>query len=91
MTQKTTFWTISEAARQLGYKSRSQLYRLIEEGLLRDYVYPNKKGRTYLLAESEKKRSLWLGEKYYSMAGQWSFYRCNTCKKCKLTVPNIQS
>ena len=58
MTKKTTFWTISEAARQLGYKSRSQLYRLIEEGSLRDYVYQDQKGRTYLLAEPEGKRPL---------------------------------
>jgi len=45
----------AEAARQLGYKSRSQLYRLIEEGSLRDYVYQDQKGRTYLLAEPEGK------------------------------------
>jgi len=59
MTKKTTFWTISEAARQLGYKSRSQLYRLIEEGSLRDYVYQDQKGRTYLLAEPEGKKDLY--------------------------------
>ena len=58
MKSKPTFWTISEAAKQLGYKSRSQLYRLIEDGSLRDYVYQDMKGRTYLLAEPEGKRSL---------------------------------
>ena len=55
---KPTFWTISEAAKQLGYKSRSQLYRLIEDGSLRDYVYQDMKARTYLLAEPEGKRTL---------------------------------
>ena len=58
MTQKTTFWTISEAAKQLGYKSRSQLYRLIDDGSLRDYLYTDQKGRKYLLAESEGKKPL---------------------------------
>ena len=58
MKSKPTFWTISEAAKQLGYKSRSQLYRLIEDGSLRDYVYQDMKGRTYLLAEPEGKRPL---------------------------------
>ena len=43
MKTKPTFWTISEAAKQLGYKSRSQLYRLIEDGSLRDYVYTDQK------------------------------------------------
>jgi len=58
MKSKPTFWTISEAAKQLGYKSRSQLYRLIEDGSLRDYVYQDMKGQTYLLAEPEGKRPL---------------------------------
>ncbi len=31
--------TISEAARRLGYKSRSQLYRLINDGNLREHVH----------------------------------------------------
>ena len=31
--------TISEAARRLGYKSRSQLYRLINNGYLHEHVY----------------------------------------------------
>ena len=30
---------ISEAARRLGYKSRSQLYRLINDGYLHEYVH----------------------------------------------------
>ena len=59
MTKKTTFWTISEAARQLGFKSRSQLYRLIEDGSLRDYLYQDQKGRTYLLAEPAGKKDLY--------------------------------
>ena len=31
--------TISEAARCLGYKSRSQLYRLLNEGYLSEHVH----------------------------------------------------
>ncbi len=31
--------TISEAARRLGYKSRSQLYRLINKGLLHEHMH----------------------------------------------------
>ena len=31
--------TISEAARRLGYKSRSQLYRLINDGYLHQHVH----------------------------------------------------
>ena len=31
--------TISDAARRLGYKSRSQLYRLINDGFLHEHVH----------------------------------------------------
>ena len=31
--------TISEAAKRLGYKSRSQLYRLLNEGYLSEHVH----------------------------------------------------
>ena len=31
--------TISEAARRLGYKFRSQLYRLLNEGYLNEHVH----------------------------------------------------
>ena len=31
--------TISEAARRLGYKSRSQLYKLLNEGYLSEHVF----------------------------------------------------
>ena len=31
--------TISEAARRLGYKSRSQLYRLLNDGCLHEHVH----------------------------------------------------
>ena len=34
--------TISEAARCLGYKSRSQLYRLLNEGYLNEHVHVHK-------------------------------------------------
>ena len=76
MTQKTTFWTISEAARQLGYKSRSQLYRLIEEGSLRDYVYQDQKGRTYLLAEPEGKKDLYSWVKSITRLQVNGVFRC---------------
>ena len=31
--------TISEAARRLGHKSRSQIYRLLNEGCLKEHVH----------------------------------------------------
>ena len=34
--------TISEAAKRLGYKSRSQLYRLLNEGYLNEHVHLQK-------------------------------------------------
>ena len=34
--------TISEAARSLGYKSRSQLYRLLNEGYLNEHFHVQK-------------------------------------------------
>ena len=33
--------SISEAARHLGYKSRSQLYKLIDDGWLDDHLHIN--------------------------------------------------
>ena len=40
--------TISEAARDLGYSSRSQLYNLIKKGYLNNYLWIDEKGRKYL-------------------------------------------
>ena len=37
--------TISEAARRLGYKSRSQLYRLINDSYLHEHVHVQHTGR----------------------------------------------
>ena len=34
--------TISEATRRLGYKSRSQLYRLLNDGYLNEHVHVQK-------------------------------------------------
>ena len=49
-------YTITESARRLGYKSTKTLYRLLDRGVLDDYVwheYPNKFGKkkVYLMQE----------------------------------------
>ena len=44
-------YTITQAARRLGYKSTKTIYRLLNRDLLEDYVYLEKSGRVYLLLE----------------------------------------
>ena len=49
-------YTITESAKLLGYKSTKTLYRLLDRGVLDDYVwheYPNKFGKkkVYLIQE----------------------------------------
>ena len=49
-------YTISEIARRLGYKSTKTIYRLLDRGVLDDYIwleYPNKFGKkkVYLMQE----------------------------------------
>ena len=40
--------TISQAARELNYASRSTLYNLINRGCLNNYLWIDEKGRKYL-------------------------------------------
>ena len=42
-------FTISHAAKKLGYKSTKTIYRLLNRDLLEDYVYLEKSGRVYLV------------------------------------------
>ena len=49
-------YTITESARRLGYKSTKTIYRLLDRGVLNDYIwleYPNKYGKkkVYLMQE----------------------------------------
>ena len=50
--------TISEAARELGYSSRSQLYNLIKKGYLNNYLWVDDKGRKYLEMNPVGRKSL---------------------------------
>ena len=45
-------FTISHAAKILGYKSTKTIYRLLNRNLLEDYVYLEKSGIVYLILES---------------------------------------
>tara|TARA_Y100000589_G_scaffold286357_1_gene286432 strand:- start:523 stop:771 length:249 start_codon:yes stop_codon:yes gene_type:complete len=44
-------YTISQAAKKLGYKSTKTIYRLLSRNILEDYVYIEKSGRVYLMLE----------------------------------------
>ena len=44
-------FTISHAAKKLGYKSTKTIYRLLNRDLLEDYIYLEKSGRIYLILE----------------------------------------
>ena len=44
-------FTISHAAKKLGYKSTKTIYRLLKRDLLEDYIYLEKSGRIYLILE----------------------------------------
>ena len=44
-------FTISHAAKKLGYKSTKTIYRLLNRNLLEDYIYLEKSGRVYLMLE----------------------------------------
>ena len=44
-------FTISYAAKKLGYKSTKTIYRLLKRDLLEDYVFLEKSGRVYLILE----------------------------------------
>ena len=44
-------YTLSETARELGYKSTKTIYRLLNRYVLEDYVYLDNSGRIYLILE----------------------------------------
>ena len=44
-------FTISQAAKKLGYKSTKTIYRILKRDLLEDYIYLEKSGRVYLILE----------------------------------------
>ena len=44
-------FTVSDAAKELGYSSRSTLFRLLKRDFLEDYVYLENSGRIYLMLE----------------------------------------
>ena len=44
-------FTISQAAKKLGYKSTKTIYRLLNREVLEDYVYLEKSGRVFLILE----------------------------------------
>ena len=44
-------FTISQAAKKLGYKSTKTIYRLLNREVLEDYVYLEKSGRVFLMLE----------------------------------------
>ena len=44
-------FTISQAAKKLGYKSTKTIYRLLNRKVLENYVYLHQSGRVYLMLE----------------------------------------
>ena len=42
-------YTISQAAKKLGYKSTKTIYRLLSREILEDYIHLEKSGRVYLI------------------------------------------
>ena len=51
-------YTITEAAKKLGYKSTKTIYRLLNRDVLDDYIYLEKSGRVYLILEPPNLPSL---------------------------------
>ena len=57
MKPTSKLFTITQAAKELGYTSRSTLYRLIEKGCFDDYLWTDGK-RKYLELNPRGKKSL---------------------------------
>ena len=57
MKPTSKLFTISEAARELGYTSRSTLYRLIEKGCFNNYLWTDGK-KKYLELNPKVRKSL---------------------------------
>ena len=71
-------FTISNAAKKLGYNSTKTIYRLLNRDLLEDYVYLEKSGRVYLMLDPPNLPTL--AEK---IAANIQYRRKNTIKRCK--------
>ena len=57
MKPTSKLFTISEAAKEIGYTSRSTLYRLIEKGCFNNYLWTDGK-KKYLELNPKGKKSL---------------------------------
>ena len=76
-------YTITETARRLGYKSTKTIYRLLDRGVLDDYVwheYPNKYGKKKVYLMQEPPNLPTLAEKIRTNI---QFRRKNIIKRCK--------
>ena len=71
-------FTISHAAKKLGYKSTKTIYRLLKRDLLEDYVYLERSGRVYLILEPANLPTL--AEK---IKGNIQFRSKNIIKRCR--------
>ena len=76
-------YTITETARRLGYKSTKTIYRLLDRGVLDDYVwheYLNKYGKKKVYLMQEPPNLPTLAEKIRTNI---QFRRKNIIKRCK--------
>ena len=76
-------YTITETAKLLGYKSTKKIYRLLDRGVLDDYVwheYPNKYGKKKVYLMQEPPNLPTLAEKIRTNI---QFRRKNIIKRCK--------
>ena len=69
-------YTITEAAKKLGYKSTKTIYRLLNRDVLENYIYLEKSGRVYLILEPPNLPTL--EEK---IKGNIQFKKSNVIKK----------
>ena len=71
-------YTITQAAKKLGYKSTKTIYRLLNRDVLEDYIYLEKSGRVYLMLEPPNLPTL--AEK---IKANIQFRNKNIIKRCK--------
>ena len=71
-------FTISYAAKKLGYKSTKTIYRLLKRDLLEEYIYLEKSGRVFLILEPLNRPTL--AEK---IAANIQVRRNNIIKRCE--------
>ena len=76
-------YTITQTSKLLGYKSTKTIYRLLDRGVLDDYVwheYPNKYGKKKVYLMQEPPNLPTLAEKIRTNI---QFRRKNIIKRCK--------